>query len=301
MGLDTVGSPLLWLGFAVFVVLMLALDLGVFHRKTHVISTKDAAIWTAVWIAMALAFNAFVFWQWGSATGHAFLTGYLIEKALSVDNLFVFYLIFAAFAVPSAYQHKLLFWGIIGALLLRAAMVWGGTVLLTSFHWLVYVFGAVLVATGVKMLRRRNDRPDPKNGRIFRAIQRIIPTTETDQGSRLFAQEDGSWRATPLFLVLLLIELTDVVFALDSILAIFAITEDPFIVFTSNVFAVMGLRSLYFVLANLAKRSTTFNRASRSSSCSSASRWRPRIGTSSRSSCRSASSSCYSADRSSPR
>jgi tellurite resistance protein TerC len=252
--LETVGSPALWVGFGAFVVLMLALDLGVFHRKAHAVTSKEAAIWSAVWVGLALAFNGLVFWRWGTDTGEAFFTGYLIEKALSVDNLFVFYMIFTAFAVPPAYQHKLLFWGIVGALLLRAGMVWGGTVLLTRFHWVVYVFGGLLILTGLKMLRRREQTPHPERGRVFRAVKRIIPTTEAEHGARLFAKEQGAWRATPLFLVLLLIELTDVVFAVDSILAIFAITTDPFIVFTSNIFAVMGMRSLYFLLANVARR-----------------------------------------------
>lgn len=253
MGVETIGSPLLWGGFALFVALMLALDLGVFHRKVHVIAPKEAAIWSAVWVALALVFNGFVFWRWGSESGQAFLTGYLIEKGLSVDNLFVFFLIFHAFKVQPQYQHKLLFWGVIGALVLRAGMVWGGTTLLSRFHWMVVIFGAVLIFTGVKMFRR-HDEAHPEKSRVFLAMQRLIPTTQTPQGASLFAREDGRLKATPLFLVLLLVELTDVVFAVDSILAIFAITLDPFIVFTSNIFAVMGLRSLYFLLADVANR-----------------------------------------------
>lgn len=252
--METVGSPSLWVGFGAFIAAMLALDLGVFHRRAKVLAMKDAAIWTAVWVALALAFNAFVFWQWGEQTGEAFLTGYLIEKALSVDNLFVFYVIFTAFAVPAAHQHKLLFWGVVGALILRGLMVIGGSYVLGHFHWAVYVFGFVLLATGAKMLARPHHTPHPERGRVWRAIKRIIPTTATEHGARLFAREGGAWKATPFFLVLLLIELTDVVFAVDSILAIFAISTDPFIVFTSNIFAVMGLRSLYFVLAGMANR-----------------------------------------------
>ena len=254
MDVETIGTPLLWGAFLAFVGLMLALDLGVFSRKAHVVSIKEAAIWSGVWVALSLAFNLFVLLRWGSESGEAFLTGYLIEKALSVDNLFVFYMIFSVFAVPAAYQHRLLQWGIVGALVLRAAMVLGGTLLLVRFHWLVYVFGVVLVATGVRMLVRPEKKPHPERSRVFLAIKRVIPTTREPRKGKLFVREKGRWMATPLFLVLLLIELTDVVFAVDSILAIFAITEDPFIVFTSNIFAVMGMRSLFFVLAGMAKR-----------------------------------------------
>jgi tellurite resistance protein TerC len=254
VNIESIGTPFLWGGFLAFVGLMLALDLGVFSRKAHVVSVKEAAIWSAVWIALSLAFNLFVLLRWGSESGEAFLTGYLIEKALSVDNLFVFYIIFSAFAVPAAYQHRLLQWGIMGALVLRAAMVLGGTLLLVRFHWLVYVFGIVLVATGVRMLARPEKKPHPERSRVFLAIKRVLPTTREARKGKLFVRENGRWMATPLFLVLLLIELTDVVFAVDSILAIFAITEDPFIVFTSNIFAVMGMRSLFFVLAGMAKR-----------------------------------------------
>jgi tellurite resistance protein TerC len=254
MDVETIGTPLLWGGFLAFVGLMLALDLGVFSRKAHVVSVKEAAIWSAVWIALSLAFNLFVLLRWGSESGEAFLTGYLIEKALSVDNLFVFYMIFSAFAVPAAYQHRLLIWGIVGALVLRAAMVLGGTLLLVRFHWLVYVFGVVLVATGVRMLARPDKKPHPERSRVFLLIKRVIPTTREPRKGKLFVRENGRWMATPLFLVLMLIELTDVVFAVDSILAIFAITEDPFIVFTSNIFAVMGMRSLFFLLAGVARR-----------------------------------------------
>jgi tellurite resistance protein TerC len=253
-GMESVGSLGLWVGFALFMSAMLGLDLGVFHKKTHAVTTRESLIWSCVWVGLALSFNVYVFYRWGSDTGEAFLTGYLIEKALSVDNLFVFYMIFSAFAVPAQYQHRVLFWGIVGALLLRAGMVWGGAFLLSRFHWLVYLFGVVLLATGAKMLVRREYTPDPRNSRIYRAMERVIPTTREAHGERFFAREAGLLKATPLFLVLLLVELSDVVFAVDSILAIFAITEDPFIVFTSNVFAVMGLRSLFFLLANVAER-----------------------------------------------
>jgi tellurite resistance protein TerC len=251
---DSVGSPALWIGFALFVAFMLTLDLGVFHRKAHEISVKEASIWSAVWIALALLFNGYIFLRFGAESGQAFFTGYLIEKALSVDNLFVFYMIFTAFRVPAQYQHRLLFWGIIGALIMRATLVWGGVFLLERVHWVVYVFGALLLATGVKMLSRPNKEPHPERSRVYRWLIRVMPTTDELQGQRFFARVNGKLFATPLLIILLLVELTDVVFALDSILAIFAITTDPFIVFTSNVMAVMGLRSLYFVLAGMAKR-----------------------------------------------
>ena len=256
MSIETIGSPALWIGFLSFVVLMLVLDLGIFNRRAHVISIKEGAVWSGIWIALALVFNAFIFRRWGAESGEAFLTGYLIEKALSVDNLFVFYMIFDAFSVRPAYQHRLLFWGIIGAIALRAAMILGGTMLLAHFHWLVYVFGGLLIATGVRMLARPHKQPRPERSRLFHAVRRVIPTAKEgeDHGPKLFVRENGAILATPLFLVLLLIELTDVVFAVDSILAIFAITTDPFIVFTSNIFAIMGLRSLYFVLAGVAQR-----------------------------------------------
>jgi tellurite resistance protein TerC len=250
MGLPTVGSPWLWAAFFVFVVAMIVVDLGIFNRKAHTITIKEASIWSLVWIA----FGAFVFARWGSELGQAYLTGYVIEKALSVDNLFVFYAIFTAFAVAPEYQHRLLTLGIIGALVMRALMVFGGSVLIANFEWILYVFGAILVLSGVKMLARPEKEPHPEQTRIYKLVRRVIPTTHEPHGGKLFAVEDGVRKATPFFLVLLLIEASDLVFAVDSILAVFAISDDPFIVFTSNIFAVMGLRSLYFVLAGMARR-----------------------------------------------
>jgi tellurite resistance protein TerC len=250
----SVGTPLVWIVFGLIIVAMLALDMGVFHRRAHAVSTKEAAIWTAVWIALALLFNGYVAWRFGGAAGQAFLTGYIIEKALSVDNLFVFYVIFSSFNVAEAYQHRLLFWGIGGALVLRTGMVFGGTWLLSHFTVLAYVFGAVLIATGGKMLLRPEKQPHPERGRAFRILSRVIPTTARPAEGHLFVHEDGRLKATSLFLVLVLIELSDIVFAVDSILAIFAVTSDPFIVLTSNVFAIMGMRSLYFLLAGVARR-----------------------------------------------
>nr|WP_275935457.1 TerC family protein [Sandaracinus amylolyticus] len=248
------GSPLIWALFVAFIVAMLVLDLGVFSKKAHAITIREAAIWSGVWVALALGFCAFVFLHWGSELGQAFLTGYVLEKALSVDNLFVFYAIFTAFAVPPVHQHRLLTWGILGALVMRAAMIFGGTWLLAHVGWVVYVFGVVLVLSGARMLSRPNKEPHPERSRAYRLVRRIIPTTRADHGQKLFAIEDGVRKATPFFLVLLMIEATDVVFAVDSILAVFAVSDDPFIVFTSNIFAIMGMRSLYFVLAGMAER-----------------------------------------------
>lgn len=253
-GVETVGTIWYWVGFAVFVAAMLALDLGVFHRRAHTISIREASLWTAVWIALALLFAGGVFVRWGPETGQEWITGYVIEKALSVDNLFVFYVIFASLRVRPEVQHRLLFWGILGAIVLRTAMVFGGTWLLQTVHWVIYVFGAILVLSGVRMFQRHDEEADPRKGRTWRWITRLVPTTREEHGAQLIARENGALLATPLLLVLVLIELTDVVFAIDSILAIFAVTTDPFIVLTSNVFAVMGLRSLYFVLAGAARR-----------------------------------------------
>jgi len=244
----------LWTVFAAVVATMLALDLGVFHRKAHVVSVREAAIWSGVWVAVSLLFNAFVWWRLGREPAGAFLTGYIIEKSLSVDNLFVFYLLFAAFRVPDVHQHRLLFWGIIGALILRTGMVFGGSWLLTRFTFLTYIFGGILILTGGKMLARPGKEPHPEKGRTYRLVQRIIPTTAEQHGGSFFVRQDGRRLATPLFIALILIELSDIVFAMDSILAIFAITADPFIVLTSNIFALLGMRSLYFLLANLARR-----------------------------------------------
>ena len=252
--LESVGSPLLWTSFAVVVATMLALDLGVFHRKAHVVSVREAAIWSGVWVAVSLLFNALVAWRLGREAAGAFLTGYVIEKSLSVDNLFVFYLLFAAFRVPDEHQHRLLFWGIIGALILRTGMVFGGSWLLSRFTFLTYIFGGVLILTGAKMLARPGKEPHPEKGRAYRIVQKIIPTTSERHGGNFLVRQHGRLLATPLLIALILVELSDVVFAIDSILAIFAITVDPFIVLTSNIFAVLGMRSLYFLLANLARR-----------------------------------------------
>lgn len=255
------GTVWLWLGFNLFVLALLALDLGVFHRKAHVVSVKEAAIWSVVWIGLALLFNAGLYFFWNtfspssaysnSEAALAFFTGYLIEKSLSVDNIFVFVLIFSYFAVPAAYQHRVLFWGIIGALLMRAVLIAIGATLLKEFHWIIYVFGAFLIFTGIKMARHRQEQLQPERNPVIRLFRRLMPVTQEYHGEKFFIRRGGTLLATPLFLVLLMVESTDLVFAVDSIPAIFAVTNDPFIVYTSNVFAILGLRSLYFVLAGI--------------------------------------------------
>ncbi len=242
---------LLWVGFNAFVLVMLAVDLGVFHRKAHVVNVKEALAWSAVWIALALAFNAGVYFWKGSETALQFLTGYVIEKSLSVDNLFVFLVIFSYFKVDPLYQHKVLFWGILGALILRAAMIAVGAALISTFHWVIYIFGGLLVLTGVKLALQKGSGVHPGRNPLVRLFKKLMPVTADYRGDHFFVKENGRWWATPLFLVLLTVEFSDLVFAVDSIPAIFAITPDPFIVYTSNVFAILGLRSLYFALAGV--------------------------------------------------
>lgn len=244
----------LWVLFNLFVLAMLALDLGVFHRKAHAVSLRESSIWTAVWVVLALVFNLGVWRYLGAQRSLEFLTGYLIEKSLSVDNLFVFALLFSYFAVPAKYQHKVLFWGILGALVMRAVMIAAGATLLNRFAWIIYVFGAFLILTGIKMILQRERQIHPEQNPLVRGFRRIVPVTADCRGARFFIRERGRWMATPLFLVLLLVEVSDVIFAVDSIPAIFAVTRDPFIVYTSNVFAILGLRSLYFALAGVIDR-----------------------------------------------
>jgi len=244
-----------WLGFNVFVLALLAVDLGVFHRTAHVVSMKEAAGWSVAWISLALAFNAGVYAFMGPQAGLEFLTGYLIEKALSVDNIFVFVLIFAYFQVPAKYQHRVLFWGIIGALLMRAGMIFAGAYLIEQFHWIIYVFGAFLVFTGIRMATQQEHDIEPESNPVVRLVRRLTPVTPAYHGQSFFVREsiNGAvrWVATPLFMVLVLVETTDLLFAVDSIPAIFAVTTNPFLVYTSNVFAILGLRSLYFLLAGV--------------------------------------------------
>jgi len=249
------GYPLwVWIAFNGFVLAMLALDLGVFHRNSHDVSVREALVWSAVWMALALAFNGLVWARYGQQPALEFLTGYLIEKSLSVDNIFVFVLIFTYFRVPPRYQHKVLFWGILGALLMRAAFIAAGVTLIQRFHWVVYVFGAFLVVTGVRMAIQQDKEIHPERNPVLRLAKRLMPVATEYDGDRFLTLVDGRRAATPLLIALVLIETTDLIFAVDSIPAILAITQDPFIVYTSNVFAILGLRALYFALAGVVRR-----------------------------------------------
>lgn len=251
----------LWVGFNLFVLLMLALDLGVFHRHAHVVSVREAALWSVFWITLSLLFNLGIYLYWdrlvpastytNSEAALAFLTGYLIEKSLSVDNIFVFVLIFSYFAVPAIYQHRVLFWGIIGALIMRAMLIFLGAALLERFHWIIYIFGAFLVYTGINMAFHEEEAIDIEENAAARLFRRFMPVTEKYHGGDFFMRHAGKLMATPLFVVLIIVETTDLIFALDSIPAIFAITTNAFLVYTSNIFAILGLRSLYFLLAGV--------------------------------------------------
>ena len=243
-----------WVVFVAFVLGMLALDLGVFHRKAHVVRPKEAAIWTGVWVSLAFVFAGGLLAVYGKDVALTFLTGYVIEESLSVDNIFVMVLIFDYFAVPKACQHRVLFYGILGALVMRGLFIGLGTLLLARFHWIIYVFGAMLVVTGVRMAFKHDEEFDGESNPIVRLVRRVVPLTADFRGKYFFTTENGRRMATPLLLVLVLVEFTDLVFAVDSIPAIFGVTRDPFIVFTSNIFAVLGLRSLYFLLAAVVDR-----------------------------------------------
>ena len=245
---DTSGP---WIGFSLFILAMLALDLGVFHRKAHVVSLRESLAWTAVWVTLALLFNLGIWHRAGPQKALEFLTGYLIELSLSVDNVFVFALLFSYFAVPAHCRHKVLFWGILGALVMRVVMILAGAALIERFAWSLYAFGAFLVVTGIRMALKRNEELHPERNPVVRGFKRFVPSTADYRGDRFVVREGGRRLATPLLLVLVLVEMTDLVFAVDSIPAIFAVTTDPFIVYTSNVFAILGLRSLYFALAGV--------------------------------------------------
>lgn len=240
-----------WGGFLAFVFLMLALDLGVFNRKDHSFSLREALGWTLFWIVLSLLFACGVWWLLGKEPAQSFLAGYLVEKALSVDNIFVFVVIFNHFRVPAKYQHKVLFWGILGALVMRAVFIGAGVALLSRFHWLEYVFGAFLVYTGIGLVRQDDEAMDPSQSKALKLIRRFLPVTPDFVEGRFFVKQNAKRMVTPLFVALLFVELSDVVFAVDSIPAILSITQDPFIVYTSNVFAILGLRSLYFALAGI--------------------------------------------------
>jgi len=243
-----------WIGFHVLIFIMLALDLGVFHRKSHAVEIKESLIWSGIWITLALLFNLGIYFLMGQARALEFLTGYLIEKSLSVDNIFVFVLIFSYFKIDQKYQHKILFWGIIGALIMRIALILLGVELMHRFHWIIYVFGAILIITGIKMAFQKDKQIHPEKNPVLRALKRFMPITPIYSGDKFFVKLDGKRMATTLFAVLIIVETTDLVFALDSIPAILAITNNTFIVYTSNVMAILGLRALYFALAGIVQK-----------------------------------------------
>jgi tellurite resistance protein TerC len=250
---------MVWAAFVAFIVAMLLVDLLVLHRDAHEVTMREAALWSVVWVAMGLAFGALI-WVWkGPGAGGEYLAGYLIERSLSIDNIFVFALIFSYFGVPAAYQHRVLFWGIFGALVARAVFIGAGAALLDQFHWMIYVFGGFLVLTGVKMLRRRHAGVDPARNPVLRLLRRVMPITDGYRGQRLVVREAGRRLATPLLAVLVVIETSDILFAVDSIPAIFAVTTDSFLVFSSNAFAILGLRAMYFLLAGMIDRFVHLN------------------------------------------
>lgn len=245
------GTLLQWVLFNLFVVLMLVIDLGVFNRRAHTVKVKEALLLSALWIGLALIFNAGIYYWVGKPAALEFLTGYIIEKSLSVDNLFVFLLIFSYFKVPSAYQHRILFWGILGAIVMRAIFIFTGVALIHKFSWIVYVFGAFLIFTGIKLVVQKEKEIHPENNIVLKLFKKIMPINGSIDEGRFFKKMDGRIFATPMFVVLLVIETSDLIFAVDSIPAILAITKDTFIVYTSNVFAILGLRALYFALAGV--------------------------------------------------
>jgi tellurite resistance protein TerC len=241
----------LWVGFTLFVLVILSIDLGVFHRKAHAVSIREAGSWYVVWVSLAVIFNIGIFIWLGAEKGTEFLSGYVIELSLSIDNVFVWLIILSYFAVPAQYQHRVLFLGIVGAVVLRGLFIATGITLLNQFDWVIYVFGAFLVFTGVKLALRKDEEVHPERNPFLRLVRRILPVTSDYHGQRFFIRQGGKWMVTPLFMVLLVVEATDVVFAVDSVPAILAITRDPFIVWTSNVFAILGLRALFFLVAGV--------------------------------------------------
>ncbi len=240
-----------WIGFNAFVILMLSLDLGVFHKKIHKVPVKEAVIWTIVWITLAMIFNVLIYFDMGKTKALEFLTGYVIEYSLSVDNIFVFILIFSFFQVNEKYQHKVLFWGIIGALIMRAIFIFAGVALITRFHWIIYIFGGFLIITGIRMLFHGDSKVEPEKNPVVRFFRKFLPVTHEMHEDKFFIKKNSGLNATPLFLVLLIIESSDLIFAVDSIPAVLAISQDSFIVYTSNIFAIMGLRSLYFAVSGI--------------------------------------------------
>jgi tellurite resistance protein TerC len=257
---------LVWGIFITVIILFLALDLGVFNKESHVIKTKEASIWTTVWVSIALAFSGVIYWLFSQGLVDnptnlspntavlKYITGYLIELSLSIDNVFVIAVIFSSFSIPDKYQHRVLFWGILGAIVFRALMIFFGVALINKFDWIIYVFGIFLLYTAYKMLTSSNTEFDPKKSKVYKWLRKLFPVTNKIDGDKFFIRRMGIRAATPLFLALIMIELTDILFALDSIPAILAITADPFIVFTSNIFAILGLRSMYFLISRMLKK-----------------------------------------------
>ncbi|HSL54039.1 MAG TPA: TerC family protein [Pyrinomonadaceae bacterium] len=248
------GSTWLWIAFSLFILAMLSLDLGLFNRKAHTIKYREAWLWSAVWVTLAMIFAGVVFYYQTSERGFEFLTGYIIELSLSVDNLFVFLLIFSYFKVPAKFQHRVLFWGVMGALVMRLTMIFVGAALIDRFHWIIYIFGAFLVYTGIKMFRQEEIEVNPEQNPLIRLVTRIFPISRHYDEEKFFTRQNGKLTGTLLLLVLMVVEVTDLVFAVDSIPAIFAVTTNTFIVYTSNVFAILGLRSMYFLLAGVVEK-----------------------------------------------
>lgn len=247
-------SPIWWFGVVAVILGMLAIDLLIFHRDAHEVSAREAGVWTMVWVTLGLSFGGVIAWQFGLEYGGEYLAGYVIEKSLAVDNIFVFAVIFSAFAIPLKYQHRVLFWGVVGALIFRAIFIAAGAALLERFHWTIYLFGTLLIITAWRVWIHRDHHPDPANNRAIKWMQRRMPMTSRLDGQRFFTKENGKRLATPLFAALVAVEVADIVFAVDSIPAIFAVTSEPFLVFSSNAFAILGLRSMYFFLADMIKR-----------------------------------------------
>jgi len=252
--MHSIATPAFWAGFIIVVLALLALDLGVFQRKAHEVRFKEAAIWSVFWVALSIAFGFLIYYHYGRTAGMQFFTGYLTEKALSVDNIFVFILIFSFFSVPPRLHHKVLFWGILGALVMRAAFILAGALLIARFHWVLYVFGVFLIFTGFKILFHGETKIKLEDNVVVKLFRRFVPMTDNFESGKFFSREKGKLMATPLVLVLATIEASDVIFAVDSIPAIFGITQDPFIIYTSNVCAILGLRSLYFLLASVMRK-----------------------------------------------
>ena len=252
--MHSIGSPIFWTSFVAVVLVLLSIDLGVFHRHAHAVSVREATFWSIVWVVLSLSFGAWIYSRFGKQYGLEFYAGYLIEYALSVDNVFVFILIFSYFAVPPKLHHRVLFWGILGALIMRASFIMAGAALISTFHWMIYIFGAFLVFTGAKILRQGDAEVAPQRNPVVRLFQRVVPMAPGYESESFFLRYQGRFMATPLALVLVTVEVTDLVFATDSIPAIFGVTRDPFIVYTSNVCAILGLRSMYFLLAAVIRR-----------------------------------------------